>query len=61
MDKQEQDHEQVHEYMHGGLLHRNTMEDTNNNKQVAEDQMQQNMQEVMNHVEVEIGTQEYEL
>eukprot|EP00972_Heterocapsa_arctica_P076571 11295053-Heterocapsa_arctica.AAC.1 len=61
MDKQEQGNEQVHEYVHGGMLHRNAMEKTNKNKQVAGEQIQQNMQEVMKNVEVEIGTQENEL
>eukprot|EP00972_Heterocapsa_arctica_P073339 10831351-Heterocapsa_arctica.AAC.1 len=44
MDKQEQETEQVHEYVHGGLLHRNAMEDNNKNKQVAGDQIQQHIQ-----------------
>eukprot|EP00972_Heterocapsa_arctica_P115936 16450480-Heterocapsa_arctica.AAC.1 len=37
------------------------MEETHKNKQVAGDQIQQRMQDVMMNVEVEIGTQENEL
>eukprot|EP00972_Heterocapsa_arctica_P004256 631332-Heterocapsa_arctica.AAC.1 len=37
------------------------MEDINKNKQVAGDQMQQHMEEVMKNVVVDIGTQKYEL
>eukprot|EP00972_Heterocapsa_arctica_P050332 7400803-Heterocapsa_arctica.AAC.1 len=61
MDKQEQGNEQMHEYVHGGLLHRKAMEKTNKNKQAAGDQIQQNAQEVMKNVEVEIGIQENDL
>eukprot|EP00972_Heterocapsa_arctica_P099173 14635070-Heterocapsa_arctica.AAC.1 len=49
-DKQEQRNEQVHEYVHEGLLHRNAMEDNNKHKQVTGDQIQQDMQEVMKNV-----------
>eukprot|EP00972_Heterocapsa_arctica_P051034 7501024-Heterocapsa_arctica.AAC.1 len=61
MDKQKQDNEQVHEYAHGGLLHRNAMEEINKNEQAAGEQLQQSIHEGMKDVEEDIDTQEYEL
>eukprot|EP00972_Heterocapsa_arctica_P097903 14444446-Heterocapsa_arctica.AAC.1 len=44
MDNKEQGNDQVHEYVHEGLLHRNAMEENNNNKQLTGYQIQQYIQ-----------------
>eukprot|EP00972_Heterocapsa_arctica_P095288 14053892-Heterocapsa_arctica.AAC.1 len=61
MNSGDQENDQLHEYVHGGLLHRNTIEARNNNKQGSGEQVQQHTLEQENEEEEAIDTQEYEL
>eukprot|EP00972_Heterocapsa_arctica_P052058 7660141-Heterocapsa_arctica.AAC.1 len=61
MDNRKQEIGKLHEYVHGGLLHRNEGDERNKNKHVATYKIQQKVQETWNDKEEDISTQEYEL
>eukprot|EP00972_Heterocapsa_arctica_P064887 9577329-Heterocapsa_arctica.AAC.1 len=57
MNNGDQENDQVHKYVHGGMLHRNTIEARNKSTQGSVEQVQQNTLGKENEQEEDIDTQ----